>query len=67
MDGVINNQQQSLSAEYLDSPSTTSATTYKIQYRVAGGTSYLNRAVADTDASYAPRTVSTITVMEIAG
>lgn len=51
---------------FLDSPSTTSATTYKIQQIVPSGTGYLNRTSADVDASYTARGASTITVMEIA-
>lgn len=47
---------------YLDSPSTTSATTYKIQMRNDGGyTAYVNRRGADTNSGG----VSTITVMEV--
>lgn len=55
---------------YLDSPATTSATTYKVQ---GGGDSnstifYLNRTESDRDtAYYDTRTASSITVMEIAG
>jgi hypothetical protein len=49
------------SGHFLDSPATTSATTYKLQVRVAGGTFRLNRRVADT--SYQGTTA--ITVMEI--
>lgn len=67
LDGVINNQLQSISAEYLDSPASSSALTYKVQYRVTGGTHYLNRAQTDSDQTYAARTSSTITIMEIAG
>jgi len=53
---------------YLDSPATTSATTYKIQiYNNNGsGTIYINRSQDDTNASNFPRGVSSITVMEIA-
>lgn len=47
---------------FLDTPSTTSATTYKIQYKQDGGTTYVGRR-GDSD----QRSVSTITVMEIAG
>lgn len=47
----------------LDSPATTSATTYKLQYRTTAGTIYLNRR--GTDTTYI--TASTITLMEIAG
>ena len=54
---------------YLDSPTTTSATTYKIQLQAsAGGTAvYVNRSYSDRDtAGYDLRTASSITVMEIA-
>jgi len=57
------------SINYLDSPSTTSATTYKIQgYQTEStGTHYINRSPTDTnDASYL-RAISTITAYEIAG
>lgn len=52
---------------FVDSPSTTSAVTYKIQMRVNSGTAYLNRSGLDADNAAHPRTASTITVMEIAG
>lgn len=48
---------------YLDSPNTTSATTYKIQVRAGNGTGYVNRWALNGDAV----AVSSITVMEIAG
>jgi len=50
---------------FLDSPSTTSATTYKIQgtKNNASGTFYVNRKGADTTVGGA----SSITVMEVAG
>ena len=53
---------------YLDSPSTTSATTYKVQIRtnVAATTVYVNRTATDTDSAVYSRAVSTITVMEVA-
>jgi len=52
------------SLEWLDSPNTTSATTYKIQWKSASnGTTYLNRWY-DSDNYH---TVSTLTLMEIAG
>ena len=51
---------------YLDSPATTSATTYKLQIMAnAAGTIYVNRNNTDTDAATINRTVSTITVMEV--
>jgi hypothetical protein len=52
---------------FLDSPATASAVTYKLQMRINSGTGYLNRSGADTDNAAHPRTASTITVMEIAG
>jgi hypothetical protein len=51
--------------QFLDSPATTSATTYKIQTRVTGSTGYVNRTITDTDSAIYPRGISTITVMEI--
>jgi hypothetical protein len=51
---------------YLDSPATTSATTYKLQARNTGaGTMYINRASSDADAATSPRGLSTITVFEV--
>jgi hypothetical protein len=53
---------------FLDSPASTSAQTYKVQFGATNttATSYINRTVNDTDASYSLRGISTITVMEIA-
>jgi hypothetical protein len=54
-------QVANYSINFLDSPSTTSSTTYKVQAKVTGGTFYVNgRNSADLNS------VSTITVMEIA-
>lgn len=50
---------------YLDSPSTTSSTTYKIQVYGFNIAQYVNRVVADTDSAVSVRNVSTITVMEV--
>lgn len=53
---------------HLDSPSTTSSTTYKVQIASNGGfTVAVNRSVDDTDAFGRPRGASSITVLEIAG
>jgi len=58
---IINN-----SYNFYDSPSTTSATTYKVQIRgTDGSTIYVNRSYTDTDNSEFLRTASTITVMEV--
>ena len=66
--GGATNQTNSQSVQYLDSPSTTSSTTYKVQtISTASQINYINRNVRDNDAYYEPRTISTITVMEIAG
>ena len=55
------------STVWLDSPSTTSATTYKIQFMMAsaGSTAYINRFAAATDSAAYGRGVSSITVMEV--
>jgi len=51
---------------FLDSPSSTSATTYKLQWRqVDNTTAYLNRTYNDDDDQHRPRLASTITVMEV--
>ena len=52
--------------DFVDSPATTSATTYKIQTRITGSTGCINRTFTDVDSSVYPRGISTITVMEIA-
>jgi hypothetical protein len=52
---------------YLDSPATTSSTTYSVQVAVENGTVYVNRTANDGDASARGRFASNITVMEIAG
>ena len=53
---------------YLDSPATTSSTTYKIQWFCQNTvqTIYLNRVYNDSDSSDFSRNPSSITVMEIA-
>ena len=54
------------SYQYLDSPSTTSATTYYAYVNPEqSGTMYNNRGVNDTDAGYTERGTSMIIVMEI--
>ena len=54
-------------AMYLDSPATTSSTTYSVSALTSsGGTMYVNRSGDDTDIYYRGRTASSITVMEIA-
>jgi len=63
--------QLSHNTNFLDSPSTTSSTTYKVQMIVETSslTGYVNRSYNDSDNAepYAVRTSSTITVMEVKG
>ena len=60
------NDAENISGMYLDSPSTTSATTYQVYMSVESGqTGYINRMGADANVSYNPRTVSSITLMEL--
>lgn len=64
--GSYERNHDNASVMYLDSPSTTSSTTYKVQANTYG-----NRAIYinynDGDANVRANTISTITVMEIAG
>lgn len=56
------------SGSFLDTPSTTSATTYKLQlYLFSGTTAKVNAPKNNTDAAYTGRGISTITAMEVAG
>jgi|TARA_Y100000052_G_scaffold12006_1_gene11806 hypothetical protein len=57
--------QHSCSTHFLDSPSTTSAVTYKVQMRVTGAFHAINRSDDDSNASSEARTTSSITVMEV--
>lgn len=50
---------------YLDSPATTSATTYVVQARVNAGTFRLNGVGTDTDTAQFSTTPSSITVIEV--
>ena len=64
------NGQHASGFNYLDSPSTTSSTTYKVQMiSEISETGYINRSALDIDTNqaYGVRTASTITVMEIKG
>ena len=56
----------SMSFNYLDSPSTTSATTYKIQWMPENlATAVIGSSVADGDVVYVGRAANSITVMEV--
>ena len=56
------------SMSFLDSPSSTSSLTYKVQVRVnSNGTLYINRTGQNANADYGSRGISTLTIMEVAG
>ena len=62
------NDTKSCSQNFLDSPSTTSSVTYKIQCRTQGsGSIYINRSVTDQNAATSGRFTSSLTVMEVSG
>ena len=61
---ILRNQAMSI----LDSPATTSATTYKVQGKItySTGNFYINRTpYTDTTSTYVMRAASTITLMEV--
>jgi hypothetical protein len=51
---------------YLDSPNTTSATTYNLQTRAAGGTVFINRVMSDGNDAARTMGASSITAIEVA-
>ena len=56
--------------EFLDSPATTSATTYKLQSRgwnTSAGTYYINNSASESNTVNYARIISTITLYEISG
>jgi hypothetical protein len=60
---------QAVTVQFLDSPATTSSTTYSVNLLCTRGstdTLYINRGVTDTSAANFGRYMSSITVMEIA-
>ena len=64
--GASGDDAVTISGNFLDSPSTTSAVTYKIQAAAYLATTwYLNTSISDGDNTYTYRGASTITVMEI--
>lgn len=65
--GTGNWASSPLAFSHLDSPATTSATTYKIQvWGESGSTPLVNRSINDNDQIFYGRLSSSITVMEIA-
>ncbi len=61
------NEATNVSFVYLDSPATTSSTTYKLQGLIESGLLTINRSGSDADNSAYGRTASSITVMEVKG
>ena len=64
-EGICN----TISITHMDAPSTTSATTYKIQVQAySGGSVHVNKTHRDTNGDgYDGRFASSITVMEVSG
>jgi hypothetical protein len=61
------NVGESIGFQFLDSPSTTSETTYKVQIAAQADTAVVNRSGSDANnAGYGYRSASSITVMEVA-
>ena len=58
-------QLDATNGTFLDSPNTTSAITYKVQWAAKQATGYLNRTGSDGNSSGYPRTASSLTVMEV--
>jgi|DEB0MinimDraft_6_1074348.scaffolds.fasta_scaffold17086_3 hypothetical protein len=65
--GGSNQNAGSNSFQYVDSPSTTSATTYKLQIWATGGTAYIGQMSADSNNATYGRSASSIIAYEIAG
>lgn len=65
--GSLTGTQFGTPVMFIDSPATTSATTYKFQVRrnVNSGTVFINRSEVDSDSAGLARTISTITAIEI--
>ena len=59
------NRGTSINYNFLDSPATTSSTTYQARIRSNAGTAFVNRLSTDSDLTLTPRTISTITLMEV--
>ena len=59
-------QLDTTNGTFLDSPNTTSAITYKVQWAAETATMYLNRTGNDGNSAAYPRTASSLTVMEVA-
>jgi hypothetical protein len=66
---IDDNHNQNYSINFVDSPSTTSATTYKVQFilEASSKTGVINGQVGNSNTFSRPRYMSTLIAMEIAG
>ncbi len=53
-------------ASFVDSPSSTSAITYRLRAQVESQTMYINRTIGDDNAAYEPRQATSLILMEVA-
>jgi hypothetical protein len=58
---------KAVTVSFLDAPATASPTTYSIEGRAVAGTFRINRMSDDINTSFYPRTISSITAIEVAG
>tara|TARA_B100001093_G_scaffold366186_1_gene350962 strand:- start:289 stop:1731 length:1443 start_codon:yes stop_codon:yes gene_type:complete len=61
-----NSASEQVSSNFLDSPSSTSSVTYKVQLEAEGGTHFINRTVGDGTSSTYHNGTSNITLIEVA-
>ena len=61
-----NSATEQVSSNFLDSPSSTSSVTYKVQLEAEGGTHFINRTVGDGTSSTYHNGTSNITLIEVA-
>jgi hypothetical protein len=65
-EGNDSNHAGKVSMSFVDEPSSTSAITYKVQFKSYSGSAvYINRSSADVDAGYNARQASSLIVMEV--
>jgi hypothetical protein len=65
-EGNDSNHAGKVSMSFVDEPSSTSAITYKVQFKSFSGSAvYINRSSADVDAGYNARQASSLIVMEV--
>lgn len=65
--GLVGSSQQILTAVFVDSPNSDVEVTYDVRVATNGGTLFVNRGETDSDTASFARSVSTLTVIEVAG